>query len=81
MSKEVTPEKPTMARTNVPVIDRATMSPIQLLDAIDSKHSRPLVQLAFPHMLVRDQNKTRDNVDTILNKGYLREIKRHQMKT
>ena len=67
--------KNALAKTNEPVIDPATMSPIQLYEAIDSKQMRPQITLALPSMLVRElkygQNE-RDSVDHILKKEYIR---------
>ena len=70
--------KNALAKTNEPVIDPATMSPIQLYEAIDSKQMRPQITLALPSMLVRElkygQNE-RDSVDHILKKEYIRQMK------
>ena len=52
-----------MAKTNEPVIDLATMSPQELCDAYDSQISRPLIVLAIPDRLQREQKKDRDHFD------------------
>ena len=33
-----------------------------------------MITLAFPNMLIRDANATRDNIDHILNKSFIRDL-------